>query len=69
MDFLKSTKGGPFGSAGGRIPDGGGRRPPLPPNPPLTVDTNPHMSSDFSEIYLNVLPIKPALKIYKLNRL
>ena len=24
MDFLKSTKGGPFGSAGGRIPEGGG---------------------------------------------
>ena len=24
MDFLKSIKGGPFGSAGGRLPEGGG---------------------------------------------
>ena len=38
MDFLESTtKGGPFGSAGVRIPEGGGRPPPPPPplNPPL----------------------------------
>ena len=33
MDFLKTSKGGPFGSAGGRIPEeGGGVRPP-PPHP------------------------------------
>ena len=31
MDFLKSIKGGPFGSAGGRIPEGGGGRTPPPP--------------------------------------
>ena len=31
MDFLKSIKGGPFGSAGGRIPDGWGTSAP-PPN-------------------------------------
>ena len=37
MDFLKSTKGGPFGSAGGRIPENGGVAPP-PLNPPLAAD-------------------------------
>ena len=36
MDFLKSTEGGSFGSAGGRIPEGGGGvRPPPPLNLPL----------------------------------
>ena len=37
MDFLKSTKGGPFGLAGGRIPEGGGegvRPPALPKSAP-----------------------------------
>ena len=29
----KVSKGGPFGSAGGRIPEGGGVRPPAPPPP------------------------------------
>ena len=35
----KLTEGGPFGSAGGRIPEGGTRRPPPPPplNPPLRL--------------------------------
>ena len=31
LDFLKSTKGGPFGSAGGQIPEGKGR--PRHPSP------------------------------------
>ena len=31
----KVSKGGPFGSAGGRIPEGGGGRPPNAPPPPL----------------------------------
>ena len=31
----KESKGGPFGSAGGQIPEGGGRPPPPPLNPPL----------------------------------
>ena len=38
MDFLKSSKGGSFGLAGGRIPEGGACAPPPPPsplNPPL----------------------------------
>ena len=30
MDFLKSTKGGPFGFAGGRIPEGKGASAPRP---------------------------------------
>ena len=30
MDFLKSTKGGPFGSAGGRIPEERASEPPRP---------------------------------------
>ena len=30
MDFWKSIKGGPFGSAGGRIPEEEGIRPPPP---------------------------------------
>ena len=33
----KVSKGGPFGSAGGRIPEGGGRPPPTL-NPPLLYD-------------------------------
>ena len=31
MDFLKSTKGGPFGSAEGRIPEKGASAHRLPP--------------------------------------
>ena len=31
LDFLKSTKGGPFGSAGGPIPEGKSSAVPLPP--------------------------------------
>ena len=39
MDFLKVSKGGPFGSAGDRIPGGGGVRPfSAPLNPPLPAD-------------------------------
>ena len=36
MNFLKSTKGGPFGSAEGRIPEERGILPPL--NPPLLTE-------------------------------
>ena len=41
MDFLKSTKGGPFGSAGGRIPERGTSAPPPPPKsaPAFTYTT------------------------------
>ena len=35
MDFLKSTKGGPFGSAGGQISDGGGAD--APKSAPVTI--------------------------------
>ena len=38
MGFLKSTKGGSFGSAGGSIIEGKGRALPPPLNPPLMAD-------------------------------
>ena len=66
MDFLKSTKRGPFGSAGGRIPEGkGGARP--PPNPPLVVHNVGKYHMNNAEALSKDLAVGPTRILNVLN--
>ena len=42
IDTSKQYKGGPFGSAGGQIPEGGQQTNPPPPNPLMTFSSENH---------------------------
>ena len=66
LDFLKSTKGGPFGSAGGQIPEGKGRprhHSPLKSAPDFYYSKSRKRALVCNNEQLDLHFLKPTLKL------